>query len=700
MRIALKIKYYLTWLIIIYCSAGNNQAQPKDITDKASTILSIISNYHYQPIQNSDTITQRILIQLQYFLDPNKTIFQNQDIQQLDNIKQLLQDKNKLKFNTFLTQVQELYSARLNEAKEYLQKLAITPIHFSQKDTIFFKYSNFPDNEKVWHQRWERRIKHKILYEWMIAQSDTNINRQKQKLQYTDNRFLKKATAKEIARIDRILNHSMGYEKYIEFIFLNCICSSFDPHTMYFTPNYFDDFKNSLSGKEYTFGMYINENKNGEIEIEKVIPGSPAWKCNAIHKNDVILKIQKKEREDVDFTIIDKYEAIQILNDPLINKATFTLRKKNGIITTVLLEKEKITNTTDIVKSFILKGTKKIGYISLPDFYTRWDEIDVEGCANDVAEEIIRLQNEGIAGLIIDIRNNGGGSLSETSKLAGIFIDEGPLWIIRNKSAKPKLEKDKNRGLIYQGPLLLLVNKASASASEILAGVMQDYNRAIIAGNNTFGKFSGQIILPLDTTTIKNNSWNHSSSNGFIKITNLKNYRLNGTTGQNIGIKPDIEIPEIMDLFYPSEAEYLFPLNNDSIIKNVVYQPSHPLPIKELQQQSSARMQKDTLYSELKILQQKINLSYKANYIVLEPQQFAIFYNANQEIIEKYDSLITFNHKVFEIIPKKADEKLYSINPYEKEISNFAIKELMNDYQLKEAFYIINDLIYQENLNK
>lgn len=697
MHIISKINFYLILLLIINCTAGNTQAQSKDVNYKASTILSIISRYHYQPIQNSDSIAQRILMQLEQFLDPNKTFFLNEDIQQLSNNKQLLKNKKELQFNAFLNQVQKIYKTRLNEAKEYLQNYIVTPIQFSEKDTIFFNYSYFPDDEKAWQQRWQRRIKYKILYEWMIAKSDTNTNHQKQKLLYTDKKLAEKAAAKEIAKINRILNHSMGYENYIEFIFLNTICLSFDPHTMYFSPNYFDEFKNSLSGKDFTFGMYIDENKNGEIEIEKIIPGSPAWKSNTIHKSDVILKIQNKKGEDVDFTIIDEYEAKQILNDPLLNNAIFTIRKKSGIITNVRLEKEKIINTTNLVKSYMLKGTKKIGYISLPDFYSRWDETDAEGCANDVAEEIIRLQKEGIEGLIFDIRNNGGGSLQETSKLAGIFIDEGPLWIIKEKSNKPKLEKDKNRGIIYQGPLLLLVNKASASASEILAGILQDYNQAVIAGYNTFGKFSGQIILPLDTMAIKNNNWNNSSPHGFIKLTNIKNYRLNGSSGQNSGIKPDIEIPGIMDLLYPSENEYLFTLNNDSVIKNVVYMPAAPLPIKQLQQQSTDRTQKDILYLQIKTLQQQIKQFYSTKQLILDPQQFENYFNSYLQIIEKSDSLMTLSHKVFEITPKKSDEKLHSINIFEKEISDFAIKELMKDYQLKEAYNIVNDLIIHSN---
>ena len=255
-------------------------------------------------------------------------------------------------------------------------------------------------------------------------------------------------------------------------------------------------------------------------------------------------------------------------------------RKKDGTTRIVLLRKEKIENEENIVKGFVLKGEKKIGYILLPAFYTEWENESGSSCANDVAKEIVKLKKENIDGLILDVRYNGGGSLGEAMEMIGIFVDEGPLMGQKQKAEKVIYLKDPNRGTIYNGPMALMVNGQSASASEILAASLQDYNRALIVGSNTYGKATMQQMMLLDTMT--NRPTQIGNAKDIVKITTGKLYRLSGETAQMNGVSPDIVLPDAFDGLDYREKFSSFALPADKVAKNAYYKPLAALPVNEL----------------------------------------------------------------------------------------------------------------------
>jgi len=241
------------------------------------------------------------------------------------------------------------------------------------------------------------------------------------------------------------------------------------------------------------------------------------------------------------------------------------------------------TDDDDKVKSFILKGTNTIGYIYLPAFYEDWETLNngLNGCANDVGREILKLKKENINGLILDVRYNGGGSVSEATELAGIFIDAGPVAQVKSRDAKVNTIKDMDRGTIYDGPLVILVNGYSASASELLAGALQDYNRAVIIGSPTYGKATMQVVLPMDTTVTSENFMQRNTEN-YLKLTVSKLYRITGATAQFKGVQPDIVLPDILDAYITKEADEPNALRPTVIGANKYYTPYAPLPIKAL----------------------------------------------------------------------------------------------------------------------
>jgi carboxyl-terminal processing protease len=244
------------------------------------------------------------------------------------------------------------------------------------------------------------------------------------------------------------------------------------------------------------------------------------------------------------------------------------------------------------VRSFILKGTHRVGFISLPAFYTDWngEEGGSNGCADDVAKEIIKLKKENIEGLILDLRYNGGGSMLEAIALAGIFIDFGPVGMTKDKEGKIYTMKDVNRGSVYEGPLILLINGFTASASEMLAGTLQDYHRALIVGSPSFGKATAQVVLPLDTMFDEKHMERMKTADNFIKITIDRLFRVHGTSAQQTGVIPDIFLPDFSETQSEREKTLAFPLANITIDANKYYHPYPSISLNPLKSFSKSFM--------------------------------------------------------------------------------------------------------------
>ncbi len=396
----------------------------------------------------------------------------------------------------------------------------------------------------------------------------------------------KKAAASLKRKIEDILQNPHGITQYTGQIYCETIASGFDPHTEFFPPEEKENFEGILGKQRFEFGFKIKGDKSGGVFIDNLEPGSPAFRSGKLNKGDKFMSVQWEGKESVDVSEISVDEFGRLLNESNHTIALFTVKKADGSLVKISLQKEQAGNDDDDkVKSFILKGANTIGYIYLPVFYEDWDTNNqgLNGCANDVGREILKLKKENIDGLILDLRNNGGGSAEEATELAGIFIDAGPVQQEKDRDGKVYTLKDMNRGTIYDGPLVILVNGYSASASEIVAGALQDYNRAVIVGANTYGKATAQIVFPMDTTVTPETIADRQSEN-YLKITISKLYRVNGTTAQFTGVHPDIVLPDLLDAYISKEADDPGALRPSTIAPNKYYTPYAPLPVKTLAQ--------------------------------------------------------------------------------------------------------------------
>ncbi len=427
--------------------------------------------------------------------------------------------------------------------------------------------------------------------------SSKNLTKQKQSLDSAQPAFQKKAQSVYKRNITRITQSPGGVEQFVANEYCKALATCYDPHTEFFPLTEEENFESELGSQQFRFGFAIKEDDNGGVIINGLEPGSPAYKSGLLNEGDKFQSLNWEGQNAIDVSDADAHELGEILSQSNHDKITITVKKADGTLRTVVLMKaQSNTDEDNKVRSFLLKGNKTIGYISLPAFYNNWEDENTgdNGCANDVAKEIVKLKKENISGLILDLRYNGGGSIHEAVELSGIFIDAGPVEQIKTRSEEKIITlKDINRGTIFSGPLIILVNGYSASASEMVAGTLQDYNRALIVGSSTYGKATGQIVLPLDTTVDleKNNSQTQAAN--YLKVTTDKLYRINGTTAQFTGVKPDIILPDFLEANPQREADAPFALQPSVVDANKYYVPYPALQLNTLQ--ALAKQDADTI---------------------------------------------------------------------------------------------------------
>ena len=503
-------------------------------------------------------------------------------------------------------------------------------------------------------------------------------------------------------RIKRILDTPEGFENLVANHFLNAMVTAYDPHSEFFSPAGQANFEALISTEVSAFGFRIKQNANSEFTIEHLEPGGSAWKSNQLHTGDVILKMKVGSKPIVELANISKGALDDLFRSITIEETEFVLRSENGLVKTVKLVKTKMRSDENAVKGYILSGEKPFGYIALPSYYTETGAINPLGCANDVAKEIFKLQEEHIQGLILDLRSNGGGSVYEAIALAGLFIDEGPLCMYKMHTGKPLLIKDMNRGTAYSGPLVVMVNGESASASELFVGIMKDYNRAIIVGNPTFGKATGQTVIPMDSICKYEELFSSKSRAvksereqfGYVKVTIEKFYNLQNSTHQMAGVKPDIVFPELLNLNPYKESTLPYALSKDSVVRKVIFHPLPPLPVTELAAQSKERMNKGKMFIRLNQINDSLSLLMKEeSVLVLQPDPIRKSEKKSVQLQTSENKLVIDSVSAFRVKNNLYETSLLKMDEQSREINDAVLKSLREDIFIDETGHILIDLI-------
>jgi carboxyl-terminal processing protease len=658
------------------------------VSNDFSKALQVIKKYHVNPPAVDDSLSKKIFYQYFQLVDPDKIIFTTEDIDQLKVFEFKIDDELKTGNLDFVKQTQQLLLRKIPEVEQKIKTILSIPLDFSKSENVCIHLFNYPSSfasDKDFDNWLEKWMKFKVLTEMAVPVVDDSIN-YNVSIKLKDQELVRKQVLRKQTRQLEYLLNNPDLIDYLSVLLLKALATSCDPHTDYFTGKDLSRFEEALSPETMSFGFYIDENQQGEIEIIRLLPGGPSWKSNKLNKGDVILGIQWENEKEQDLSDYDVQNIDVLLKRPDKTKATLKIRKKNGSIINVELQKAKISAEENVVKAYVLKGPKKIGYISLPDFYSDYENTYRVGCANDVAKEIIKLNKEKIDGIILDLRDNGGGSLQEALDLSGIFIDYGPVAMMSDNTGKTDVLKDLNRGSIYNGPLLILINGQSASASEVFAAAMQNYHRAIIAGGPSFGKATSQVVIPCDSSHTKTDTKNQS---GFLKITVGEIYNVKGSSHQQTGIIPDIPINPSKNIFNYNEAALDNSLKISTTSKQSYYKPLPELPIQELKQKSSER-------TANQINKNGYSVTYNDNKDLLVPLNIDEYKQFLKAIyLGIYNPAIAKNTETpnFSATSSEFNNLLNNFNSDSREIFESHCISIQRDYEIQEAYNILIDYV-------
>ncbi|MGG9964600.1 carboxy terminal-processing peptidase [Ferruginibacter sp. SUN106] len=670
-----------------------------DFRAKTLTLRRFLEQQHYKPLQWNDTSSTMLYNKWMKELDEEKLFFTQKEITVLETYKTNLDEEimgktTIAKGKDFFSQSTSLYKLRLQKADSIIKALTVKPFDFTKPDNITWPFTTYAVSEQDIALRWLRYLKWRVLNQVAEKVSDSTGTDTKLPVNFAklESDAREKIKQRELAYVNNLLSTPADFTHDLEDEYLNSIAWCYDPHTSYMNLKEKKEFDTELSGTEYSAGLDLEEDEKGDKSISYLQPGGSAWRSGQLHKGDIVIAIKADGKEKNVADISDE-ELSSYLNGNSESDVAITVKTSAGETKTAILHKEKVDADEGIVKSYVLHGKQNIGYINLPGFYSREDEaikdendIKYDGCANDVSKEIVKLKKDTIGGLILDLRFNGGGSMWEAMQLAGIFIDIGPVASVKDKTAKVQFLKDPNRGTIYDGPLIVLVNGASASASEFVSAVLQDYNRALIVGGTTYGKGTAQQVLPLDT--IKPDE--RKKYEDYVKVTLEKFYRVNGSTTQWKGVVPDIALPDMYsddEYKEKSNASALQPDNS----KAGMYQALPVLPVATLAAKSKQRIDASNYFKKISSFISWMQQYKKERNISLQWSGYAAQYTTAIKMYKQFSSeeksntgiVVTNNGFDWQRIAQSAQRS--------KEINDTYLKHLQTDETLAEAYRILMD---------
>lgn len=512
----------------------------------------VLEEGHYSPKPIDDAFSKEVLNKYEEGLDPDKFIFYQKDIDDFKKYENKIDDEiHGAPLESFYA-ISKVYLARLNEVAKNYKEILSKPFDFSKDETLQLdgEKRTYPKTEAERYDYGRKRLKYLVLGRFTDLQ-DERAKLNKDSLHKADTTLEREAREIVGRQMDRyfltLKNHNTPDDMFSDFV--NAITSSMDPHTTYFEPVDKRSFDELLSGTFFGIGAQLKED-DGKIKIASLITGGPAWKSGDIQPEDEIIKVAQGNGTPVDVTGFSVTDAVKLIRgEQKGSEVRLTLKKADGSIKVVPILRDKISLDDTFAKSAIVNdGTNKIGYIYLPEFYANFDDPSARRSATDVAKEVEKLKAANVDGIVIDLRGNGGGSLNDVVDMAGLFIKDGPIVQVKGRDEKASVLSDRDKDVLYSGPLAVMVDEMSASASEIFAAAIQDYHRGVIIGStSTYGKGTVQRSISLDPQSENPLFSKPSEGLGDLKLTFRKFYRINGGATQLRGVIPDIIIPDRLE---------------------------------------------------------------------------------------------------------------------------------------------------------
>ena len=704
-------------LFIAYSTQGKNEKDnPKSKYAKVLRNVGIIlEEGHYSPKKIDDNFSKTAFKKFIEDLDNAKNILLQSDIDALKKYETKIDDEiHGAEIKSFFD-VNEIYLKRLNEASILFNAILAKPFEFTKDEAIQTDVEklSFPKTLTERTEVWRKYLKYLVLSKFVDMQEEREKNSStkkkfntvadsinkvpfKVKPDSTLEREARDAVRKQMARyFTTKINRENKEENFSTFI--NAITGSMDPHTTYFAPVDMRSFNEGMSGSFFGIGAQLKDD-DGKIKIASLISGGPAWKQGDLKVDDEIIKIAQANADPVDVTGYDVPDAVKLIRGATKgSEVRLTVKRTDGSIKVITLLRGKVDLEDTFAKSAIINGDKKIGYIYLPEFYLNFNDASGHKCSEDVANEIKKLKAENVDGIIMDLRNNGGGSLPEVVKMAGLFIQEGPICQVQSRGEKPYTWKDNDNTVLYDGPLTVMVNEFSASASEIFAAAIQDYKRGIVIGStSTYGKGTVQRTIPLNPERENELFGNENKDDlGSIKLTLQKFYRVNGGSTQLKGVTPDIVLPDRFESLKFREKDNTLSLPWDEIAKvdyttwtsTLTDDPSSYLKNSET---TTLGKIKTTLLEMDKLNDKEYSLN--STKFKQEKKQLNATYKVLDSLFKLQKELVVKNSAADALPVDAAKDKV--------EKNNAWLKRLSNDIYIDESVKIMQNMIAQRSTAK
>jgi len=704
-RLPILVLVLVAGMFLAFKSIKAGAKTPVNPPSKYEQIMKLVgemlSQGHYSPQDINDAFSKKVFAKYLKELDIEKNFFLKSDLDALKKFETRVDDEIKGAPVEFFLAAGKTFTSRMEQASAVVNELLAKPFDFTADEEVLLDADKleYPANEKDIKERWRKKLKYMTLERYADLLDTRDKNKGKEGFVVKTDEELEKEAREKVKRImDRTFErYRFKFSDDDKFnLYVNAITTTMDPHTEFFPPvdkRYFDE---EMSGRFYGIGASLQYD-DGNIKVASVLTGSPAWKSGEIQAGDIIVKVAQGKEEPVELTGFVVTDAVKLIRGKKGTEVKLTLKKTDGSLKVVSLIRDEIVQDETFARSAIVNNNgSKIGYIFLPEFYADFDRPNGNRSFTDVANEVKKLKEEKVDGIVIDLRNNGGGSLYDVVQMAGLFIDEGPIVQVKDRENKPSVLKDKDRNVLYTGPLAVMVNEFSASASEIFAAAIQDYNRGIIIGStSTYGKGTVQRNIGLDPE----NGFSMSNSDlGTIKLTLQKFYRINGGSTQLKGVTPDIVLPDNLEYLKVREKDDQDALPWDEISKAPynTWKPGYDL--KAIQEFSNQRLENDNTFKLIKESSEWLSKQNDKQYS-LKLDKYRAELKTIRTTQKQLESLLKLNAELnVAALPNEVNRWADDKNKQER--FNQWLKNLQKDIYLDQALKVMSDMISQQNLVK
>ncbi|MBS3993373.1 MAG: carboxy terminal-processing peptidase [Bacteroidetes bacterium] len=693
-------KIILSLLLVVSILVGfqlKNNNDPEKDRILIGLLRYVLTNGHYEPSDINDAFSEEVFTSFIESVDPAKRFFIQSDIDEFAQHKTLIDDQIKTENLSFYFTVHLRLMQRMLESKAYYKEILQHPFDFNVDETIDVNFENQPyaKNQLELIKVWQKQLKHSTMVR-LHDKLEDELEKKKNDSLYVAKSFAeleKEARESTLKNLDDFfsfmddLDHTDWFANYI-----NSIAENFDPHTSYLAPKAKKRFDISMAGKLEGIGAVLQK-RNDYTRVVEVVSGGPAWRAGELEVGDLILKVAQGNEPPLDIVGMRLDDAIEFIKGKKGTEARLTIKKVDGTIKVISIIRDIVEIEETFVKSTLVNyQDKKYGVINLPKFYIDFDEKSYRNSATDMAKEVERLKQENVEGLVIDLRDNGGGSLETAIDIAGLFIAEGPVVQVKYRGEKPMIKNDTDKRIFWNGPLVVLVNELSASASEIFAAAMQDYNRAVIIGSKqTFGKGTVQNLLPL------NNYYRYKDDLGALKVTIQKFYRVNGGSTQLNGVNSDVALPDRYTYMDFGERDQKKPLVWDKIAE-AKYQPWNNYDnLKEVILKSNYRVANNPHFNLIDENAKWLKKNQDETTVSLKYSTFKNDVENHKQKSKKFESIanysnnLTFSSPTYELPLIEKD----SILSKKREVWH---KSLSKDIYVEEALHVLSELKIKRNL--